>query len=63
MTRVIIETSDQSVAERIGVMVHNEAYLLRKTTQNVKAKSEHSKKSMAYRKPWATYTARWMIWS
>jgi hypothetical protein len=38
MTRVIIETSDQSVAERISVMVHNEAYLLRKTTQNVKAK-------------------------
>ena len=38
MARVIIETSDQSVAERIGVMMQNEVYLLRKTAQNVRAK-------------------------
>jgi len=38
MARVIIETSDQSVAERIGVMMQNEAYLLRKTAQNTRMK-------------------------
>ncbi|MBT3368392.1 MAG: hypothetical protein HN416_14665 [Nitrospina sp.] len=38
MTRVIIETSDQAIAERIGVMMQNEVYLLRKTAQNVRAK-------------------------
>lgn len=38
MTRVIIETSDQWVAERIGVMLQNEAYWLRKTVQNVRSK-------------------------
>jgi len=38
MTRVIIETSDQWVAERIGVMLQNETYLLRKTVQNVRSK-------------------------
>jgi hypothetical protein len=37
MTRVIIETNDQSIAERIGVMMQNEAYLLRKTVLGVKA--------------------------
>ena len=38
MTRVIIETGDQAIAERIGVMMQNEVYLLRKTAQNVRAK-------------------------
>ncbi|HQG66879.1 MAG TPA: hypothetical protein PLZ82_11760 [Smithellaceae bacterium] len=38
MTRVIIETSDQWLADRIGVMLQNEAYILRKTVQNVRSK-------------------------
>ena len=44
MTRVIIETSDQSVAERIGVMMQNELYLLRKAAQNVRAKIKNYEK-------------------
>jgi len=38
MTRVVIETSEPSVAERISAMMQNELYLLRKTARNVKAK-------------------------